>query len=149
LQSFLQSKLLIGSKFTDVRGTLTFFNDFDMGKVKRFYRIDHPETTTVRAWQGHRFEQKWFFVIKGSFLVALVKPDDWGLPSGNEAAQTYKLQYNQQQILHVPGGYVNGFKALEPDSAIIVFSDFTTTESENDNFRFDKNYWFDWDLGNI
>lgn len=141
--------ILEGGKFVDTRGTLTFFNDFDMSKVKRFYRIDHPQISVVRAWQGHKFEKKWFFVVKGSFLVAIVKPDNWEQPSRNERVQTFILKENQQQILHVPGGYANGFKALEPDSAIIIFSDFTVTESANDSFRFDNDYWFDWDRKDI
>jgi dTDP-4-dehydrorhamnose 3,5-epimerase len=33
---------------------------------------------------------------------------------------------------------------LEPNSRIIVFSDFSLEESVNDNFRFDSQLWFDW-----
>lgn len=137
-------ELITGGSFTDARGKLQFFNDFDMSPVKRFYRIDHPDETVVRAWQGHQFEQKWFYVIKGSFLVAIVQPEKWDQPSGKEVVQTFTLAASKQQILHIPGGYVNGFKALEPDAAVIIFSNFNTQESEKDNYRFEKNSWFDW-----
>ncbi len=56
-----------GGRHIDERGTLTFFNNFDMSPVKRFYVIDHPDTTIVRAWQGHKVEQKWFYVVCRQF----------------------------------------------------------------------------------
>ena len=59
--------IIQGGQHVDARGKLTFFNDFDMGAVKRFYVIEHPDTETVRAWQAHKTEQKWFHVIAGSF----------------------------------------------------------------------------------
>ena len=137
--------IIQGGSYKDERGSLIYFNELDMKPIKRFYRINHPDTSIIRAWQGHRYEQKWFYVLKGSFLIALVVPDDWETPSDKAPVKLFTLSGAEPQILHVPGGLVNGFKAMEDDSALMVFSDFTIAESENDHFRFDKNKWFDWD----
>ena len=39
---------------------------------------------------------------------------------------------------------MTGFKALEANSKMMVFSSFTVEESSNDNYRFDKDKWYDW-----
>ncbi len=113
--------LVQGGSHTDERGKLTFFNDVDLTAVKRFYIIEHPNTETVRAWQAHKTEQKWFHVIAGSFKMVIVQPDDWDNPSPNLATQEFILNVADNQVLHVPGNFATGFKALEPNSKMIVF----------------------------
>jgi dTDP-4-dehydrorhamnose 3,5-epimerase-like enzyme len=137
--------LIKGGRHTDDRGTLSFFNDFDMAPVKRFYVIEHPDTTIVRAWQGHKIEQKWFYVITGSFKINVVKPDNWERPSENIIVKEFILGSDTNQVLHIPGGYANGFKALEAHSKLIVFSDLSTADAGKDDFRFDKSLWYDWE----
>jgi dTDP-4-dehydrorhamnose 3,5-epimerase-like enzyme len=137
--------LIKGGRHTDDRGTLSFFNDFDMAPVKRFYVIEHPDTTIVRAWQGHKIEQKWFYVITGSFKINVVKPANWERPSENIIVKEFILGSDTNQVLHIPGGYANGFKALEAHSKLIVFSDLSTADAGKDDFRFDKSLWYDWE----
>lgn len=136
--------IIQGGKHEDARGKLIFFNDFDMNQVRRFYVIEHPDTSIARAWQAHKKEQKWFYVIGGSFKIVMVQPDDWLQPSSNLEAQEFILESEKSEVLHVPGGFANGFKALEPGSKMIVFSNFTVEESSHDDFRFDSNNWYDW-----
>lgn len=136
--------IIEGGKFEDGRGKLIFFNDFDMSGVKRFYVIEHPDEQVVRAWQGHQKEEKWFYVVDGGFKIVLVQPDDWQKPSAELKTEEFVLDATQQQILYVPGGYANGFKALQPKSRIVVFSSFTVEESAKDNFRFNKDQWYKW-----
>lgn len=136
--------LIQGGKHEDARGKLTFFNDFDMKQVRRFYVIEHPNTTIVRAWQAHKAEQKWFYVIAGSFKIALVQPDDWIHPSPVLEAQEFTLESEKNVILHIPGGFANGFRALEPHSRLMVFSDVGIDKAGSDDFRFDKNLWYRW-----
>ncbi|MEO5832339.1 MAG: hypothetical protein ABIR83_03080, partial [Nakamurella sp.] len=62
-------EIIQGGEHEDARGRLTFFNDFDMKAVRRFYVIEHPDTAIVRAWQAHKKEQKWFYVTAGSFKI--------------------------------------------------------------------------------
>src|SRR5665213_1133983 len=139
------AQIIQGGSFEDSRGKLIFCNDFDLSEVKRFYLIEHPNIDTVRAWQGHQREQKWFFVVEGAFKIVLVQPDHWENPSKKLVTEEFILKSSEPKVLHVPGNYANGFKALEPKSKIMVFSSFTVQESSNDNFRFDKDLWYDWE----
>ena len=136
--------LFSGRQHTDVRGKISFINDCDLTMAKRFYVIEPADTKVVRAWQAHQREEKWFYVMEGSFKIVLVRPDNWQLPSLDLPVEEYNLSAAKMQILHVPGGYANGFKALEPKSKIMVFSSFTVEESLKDDFRFDKDLWFKW-----
>jgi len=136
-------EIIEGGKYSDNRGNLFYFNDFRLDLIKRFYIIEHPNTTVIRAWQGHQREQKWFYVLSGSFNIIIVKPDNWELPADNLDCKAMNLESNNK-ILHVPGGYVTGFKANIPFSKIMIFSDLSIEESLKDDFRFDKNKWYKW-----
>ena len=140
----MSATLFSGDQHVDRRGKISFINDCDLSKAKRFYVIEPAGTEIVRAWQAHQHEEKWFYVVEGSFKIVLVKPDDWQHPSLDLPVEEYKLPADKIQILHVPGGYANGFKALESKSKIMVFSSFTVEESLKDDFRFDKGLWFKW-----
>jgi dTDP-4-dehydrorhamnose 3,5-epimerase-like enzyme len=129
---------------TDDRGTLIFFKDFDVRPVKRIYILEHPDVRTVRAWQGHKHEQKWFYVVSGSFNLVLIQPDSWDSPSPNLQYKEFLLSAPDYQVLHVPGGYATGFKAIEQNSKMLVFSSFTVEESLDDDYRFDRDKWYSW-----
>lgn len=136
--------IIEGGFFSDDRGRLSFVNDFNFADVKRFYMIDHPETDTVRAWQGHVVEKKYFYVVKGSFCIAWVKIDNWDNPSSELRAEYEILNENQSRILCVPCGYANGLKAIERASKLIVFSSLSLEESLKEKTRYDSSLWFDW-----
>lgn len=137
-------KLLKGGTYTDARGTLSFVNEFDLSPVRRMYSIVHSDKNVVRAWQGHQQESKWFKCIKGSFVVAWKKIDDFSNPSPLPLSEYAILDSKQSEILFIPPGYANGLKALEPNSEIMVFSDYNLGESLDDKIRFDKDLWLDW-----
>lgn len=141
-----QSKisLIQGGSHTDARGKLTFFNDFDMKEVRRFYVIEHPDTAIVRAWQAHKKEQKWFYVTAGSFKIVIIKPEEWLEKSEKPVPEEFILESKNTTLLLVPGGYANGFQALEPYSKLMVFSDYAMAEAGTDDYRFDKNLWYNW-----
>jgi len=136
--------LFSGRQHTDARGKISFINDCNLTRVKRFYIIEPADTEVVRAWQAHQHEEKWFYVMEGSFKILLVKPNDWKNPSPHLPFEEYILPASQTQILYAPGGYANGFQALESKSKIMVFSSFTAEESMKDDFRFDKSLWYKW-----
>lgn len=136
--------IIQGGSHTDRRGSISYVNDFKFEGVKRFYIITHKDTSVVRAWQGHRFESKYFYCLKGAFLVNLVKIDNWNNPSHDIHVQTYKLKEGDSQLLCIPPGFVNGFRALSKMAQLLVYSDKTVEESMEDDFRFDKDYWFNW-----
>ncbi len=132
-----------GEKHSDERGSLYSFNEVDLRIIRRFYIIQQ-NADTVRAWQGHKIEQKWFHVLSGSFKVILVQPDNWETPSMNLSREEILLTSKCSQILHITGGYATGFKALEDNSKLMVFSNFTLEESIADSYRFDRTIWYKW-----
>ena len=137
--------LIKGGNHTDNRGTIHFVNDFLLDDVKRFYLIHHPDTEVIRAWQGNKIEQKWFYVVEGAFKVITVQPGDWQNPSNNKLSlEEFDLGARNNEILHVPAGYANGFKALVPGSKVIVYSNIYIHQAADDDFRFPKEYWYDW-----
>jgi len=135
---------ITGGRHVDERGMLFFFNDFDMKPVRRFYIIEHTETNTVRAWQAHQKEQKWLYILRGSFKIVVVKPDHWEKPSQKLPVNEFILKADGNQLLHIPGGFANGLKAMEANSKLMVFSDFSMADAGKDDFRFDKDLWYDW-----
>ena len=130
-----------GESFTDERRGLEFYNDFDMSPIKRQYF----DTNIIRAWQGHTIERPWFIYVKGSFTVKLIEIDNWEKPSKELKVLKYKLTSEKPEILYIPSVYVNGFKALQKDSKLMIMSNYGFNEVENDEFRFDKNKWVKWD----
>lgn len=133
--------IIEGNSYTDHRGTLSFVNDFNLIGVKRFYTITHPDINIVRAWQGHKIETKHFFVTKGSFLFGWLKPDNWETPSVDLTITRQVLTAKDPMVLTIGAGNANGFKALESDSTVLVFSDLTLEESSADSYRFEKDIW--------
>lgn len=119
--------LIKGNSHTDHRGTVRFVNDFDMSRVVRMYCIE-PKMGVVRAWQGHKRETKWFYVAKGSFLVKTIE-------MSSNRRNEYLLIYSESNVLEIPGGFYNGFEALEEGSVLMVFSDFDLEASKEDDFR--------------
>jgi len=142
-------QIITGGLHSDERGKISFVNEFKLDEIKRFYSIQPSNTNVVRAWQGHAKERKWFFVIAGSFKVVAAKIDDWENPPLKPVIYEFDLNEQRPEVLYVPGGYVNGFKAVKPNSKVIVFSDQTVEQSVNDDYRFDQNDWFDWGYKNI
>ncbi len=133
----MPAELIRGSRFMDARGNLDFFNLFDMSEIVRMYRIMPGDITTIRAWQGHRNERKWFYCLSGSFVVNLIPLSEFTDKSSGIAPEIYTLHSNFQEILAIPGGYANGFKPLEIGSELLVFSDKGLEDSQADDFRFD------------
>ncbi|MBA3680758.1 MAG: hypothetical protein H0W73_06280 [Bacteroidetes bacterium] len=133
--------LINGNTHSDERGKLCFVNDLDLQNIRRFYTITHPDINIIRAWQGHKIENKHFFVTKGSFLFNWVKIDDWDHPSTALDVNRQVLTSDKPAVLTIVAGCANGFKALEPDSTVIVFSDLTLDESAKDMYRFERETW--------
>lgn len=119
--------IIEGNMHKDKRGTIRFINDFDLSNVKRMYAIE-PKKEYIRAWQGHYKETKWFFAAKGRFIVKTIDMQ-------TEQICSYELNTKQTEALVIPGGNYNGFKALEDNSILIVYSDFSLEDSKMDDHR--------------
>lgn len=137
-------KLIDAEISIDDRGELMFCNNFDMSKIKRFYHISNFSTPFVRAWHGHKIEDKYILITKGSALAAAVEIDDWNKPSKSLEIKTFILNDKRPKLLFIPGGFAHGYKTLLPDTRIIVFSTVTLSESIKDDYRYEAYYWNPW-----
>ena len=138
-------KVIDGEIFDDYRGRISSLNDFHFEDIRRMYVITHPDTHTVRAWHGHRFERKWFWCLQGSFTLAFVKVDDWENPSPDLEPEIFSVNADKSTLICIPPGYANGLKACEAGSRIAVFSDKILEDALLDSWRYDKSMWMDWD----
>ena len=139
-------KLIEADIATDNRGELMFCNKFDMSKIKRFYQITNFKTPFVRAWHGHKCENKYILVLKGVAMLAIVKVDNWKKPNVKSKIQTFILDDKKPKLLFIPGGHVHGFKTLKSDTRLLVFSTSTLHQSKKDDYRFQANYWNPWKI---
>lgn len=130
-----------GGIATDHRGHIRFVNDFDMTQVKRFYIIENADTELIRGWRAHRTEQRWFYVLQGSFAMQTVAIDDWQQPSRTLPITKEILRAQDQRIIHMPTGYGTTFQALEPGSQLLVFADFPIEHAKEDDHTYPIDYF--------
>jgi dTDP-4-dehydrorhamnose 3,5-epimerase len=132
---------------SDERGTVSFTNDLNLQKAIRTYKVENSQLKTVRAWHGHKVEEKWVNVEQGEFLVCVVKVDDFTSPSKDSEIQTFKMS-PKDGFLYIPPNFANGAMNLTEDNAIRYYSSSTLEESLNDDFRFESDYWDPWSQHN-
>ena len=133
--------LINGDIAIDDRGKISFVNTFDFENVKRFYQIRNFSKKTIRAFHGHLQESKYIYVVSGAIIAAAVYLDDVKNPSKDNKAYRYILSDNKPSILFIPPRYANGFRILEENTNIIIFSTSTLEESKQDDYRFPVDYW--------
>ena len=137
-------QIIPGGISTDYRGAISHVNDLDMSEISRFYIIRQDDPSIIRSWHAHQTEKKWFYVVKGAFVTAFVKIDNWENPSPNLVPEVFYLSAKDSKILYIPEGYANGLKALEPNSELLVFSNKVLSVALLDSWRYDKNLWVNW-----
>jgi len=133
--------LIEGANFSDERGGLNFFNAFDMSEIVRMYEIAPIDTKSIRGWQAHKNEKKWFYCHAGAFIVNLIEVDNFESPSKTLSPSQFILSAEKPRILEISGGYATGFIAKENHSKLLVFSNFSLEKSKNDDFRFPVETW--------
>jgi len=136
----MKPNLISGNQFKDQRGTLFFNNDFDLTNIKRIYVIENKNEDIVRAWQGHKIEQRWFSVIEGKFRIQLIEVDNWDKPSENLPKIEFILKSENLDVLHVPPGFISCIQSLDKKSKLIAFTDYKLGEI-NDEFKYPTNYF--------
>lgn len=136
-----KARLIAGGCHTDERGKICFINDFDMTLIKRFYLIKPSNSTIFRDWRAHKIEQRWFYVIKGSFEIKLIKIDNWESPNPSLPQEIFIISADENLVLHVPKGFGSSIKACEENSNLMVFADSSINQAENDNYFFSSNYF--------
>ncbi|MCV9931265.1 WxcM-like domain-containing protein [Flavobacterium sp. LS1R47] len=137
----MNPKIIQGGNFSDHRGTISYVNDFSFANIERFYMISNSEENPIRAWQGHKLDAKNFYCVSGSFKIHFVKIDNWKKPSKDLVIETVIVSASESKIVHIPAGYANAIQSLEKDSKLISFSTLPLENVNEDDVRYDSNYW--------
>lgn len=132
--------IIEGNCYIDQRGKLFYNNDFDTSSIKRIYMIENINVDFIRAWQGHKIEQRWFSVLQGSFEIQLIAIDDWEKPTINLQRHKFILNTDKLSVLHIPRGYVSSIQALKEASKLLVMADYFLGEID-DEFRYSFDYF--------
>lgn len=125
----INNQLIEASKlqiFGDDRGyfcSISFEQD-----SKRAYFIQNHSKGTVRAFHGHKKENKTFYVLRGAFKLIIID-----MASGNW--KSFTLTEKGNNMLKIPSMVYNGFVSLTTDSEMLVVSNSTMDESRNDDIR--------------
>ena len=138
--------LLNVGKSEDHRGYVEFYNELKLDYYKRFYIVSNPIKGTVRAWHGHKNENKLIYCISGTFKVGAIKINNFNKPSKSAVPHEFILSSLVPKILFIPKGFANGLMNLEKKSKIMVFSDKSLLESQNDDYRFKFDFWDIWKI---
>ncbi|MGA2244423.1 MAG: sugar epimerase [Verrucomicrobiota bacterium] len=133
--------MIQGGRRADERGSASFVNGFDFKGVDRFYWIQASRPNFPRGWVGHQRDHKWFSVIRGEALVAVVQPDLWSSPRRDLPVRRFTLAAVNPQVLHVPPGFAAGTVQLTPGAILMVFSSGKIEDAQTDDFRFPADYW--------
>ena len=136
----MKPTLIKGNRHVDHRGTIRYNNDFNLSAVKRVYTIENVDTQFLRAWQGHKIEQRWFSAVSGTFIINLKEVDDWENPAKNLTDLEFTLNAETLDILHVPPGFITSIRSAEENSKLLVFADYLLNEVK-DEYRFPSDYF--------
>ncbi len=116
----------IAPTFGDDRGYFTAIN-FE-SEMKRAYLIRNHKAGTIRAFHGHKKEEKTLYCLKGAFKVICISMDskEW---------KPFTITEKGSNMLKIPSRVYNGFVSLTDDSELLVLSSSTFEESKGDDFR--------------
>jgi dTDP-4-dehydrorhamnose 3,5-epimerase-like enzyme len=134
-------QLIKGGIHTDSRGQISFVNDMKFDAIERFYIISNSAENPLRAWQGHKMDNKYFYCIQGVIRVHYVKIDNWESPSKDLKAESVTLSASESNVLHIPEGYANAIESLEVGSKLISFSTLPLDRTVEDDVRFPSDMW--------
>lgn len=136
----MEPTIIAGGCNADARGTVFFNNSFDASEINRVYVIENISPIFIRAWQGHRIEQRWFSAIQGSFKIQLIEIDNWDNPSKDLHQFSFVLNATKMDVLHIPAGYVSSIQAQEKGAKLLVMANYRMGEIK-DEYRFDVDYF--------
>ena len=138
-----------GQVVSDDRGKVSFLNQiFSLIDVKRIYLVENFSPSVIRAFHGHMLEEKYALVVSGSAIFVTAALEDYShfVESRREVVRYPRLNKESYirsfltseklELIHIPPGWANGFRALQPNTKILFFSNTTLEEAKNDDFRF-------------
>lgn len=132
--------IIEGGKHSDDRGSVLYNNSFDASQIKRLYCIENSNAEFIRGWTGHKIEQRWFSAIQGSFIIRLIKIDNWETPSPESEIMEFKITSEKFNVLHIPKGYVSAIQSQQNGSKLLVMADYSLGEIDDD-YRFPIDYF--------
>lgn len=133
-------QIIQGNIHSDDRGVLYYNNSFDALVIKRIYFIENTDTDFIRAWQGHKIEQRWFSAANGSFEIKLIAVDNWETPSLNLEQLVFTISSQKLDVLHIPAGYISSIRSLTGDAKLLIMADYLLGEIK-DEYRYDSGYF--------
>lgn len=77
------------------------------------YYLVHADTDTIRGWQGHKVEQKWFVCLRGQFSIHCVHMEE------QVVTPAFTLSSVVPCTLHVPGGFATAIRASVAHSLLL------------------------------
>ena len=119
-------KIETAPTFGDDRGYFTAIN-FESG-MKRAYLIRNHKAGIIRAFHGHKKEEKTLYCIKGAFKVICISMN-------NREWKSFTITEKGNNMLKIPSKVYNGFVSLTDNSELLVLSSSTFEESKGDDFR--------------
>tara|TARA_X000000368_G_scaffold398258_1_gene368139 strand:+ start:1180 stop:1626 length:447 start_codon:yes stop_codon:yes gene_type:complete len=128
---------------SDHRGIVSFTNELVLTQVVRTYKVINSQIKTVRAWHGHKIEEKWVSVEEGEFLVCAVKIDNFEEPKKDKEIIKFTLTPDKG-ILYIPKNYANGAMNFTSNNAVRYYSSLPLEQSIKDDYRFDSKFWDPW-----
>ena len=133
-------QIITGNFHSDDRGILYYNNNYNASAIKRLYIIENRNTDLIRAWQGHKIEQRWFNAAKGSFEIKLIEVDNWENPSKVLKQYVFTIGDDKLDVLHIPPGYISSIRSLTDDAKLLVMADYRLGEIK-DEYRYDPGYF--------
>lgn len=133
-------QIINGNFHSDDRGVLYYNNNYNASSIKRLYIIENKNTDLIRAWQGHKIEQRWFSAAKGSFEIKLIEVDNWVNPSKVLKQYVFTIGDDKFDVLHIPPGYISSIRSLTDDAKLLVMADYGLGEVK-DEYRYDPGYF--------
>jgi dTDP-4-dehydrorhamnose 3,5-epimerase len=140
--------------FCDDRGYVSFWNDFNLQEksIKRFYIVENHKSDYIRAWHGHKEEEKYIFCLQGACEIVSFYKEDWDIYNNQNpipvyfssslcdisyfsAYKKYFLSDKSVSYVHVDKNSIHGIKTLRPDTKLIIFSTMTIEESKADFYH--------------
>ena len=133
-------EMLKGGRAVDDRGELKFIDNFDFAQagIRRFYHTENHHRGIVRAWHGHKIEEKYIYVVKGTALFGVVNMEDTTI------IQKVVLSARDPKMMHIPAGNYNGFMSLEDDTVVIYYSTLGFDDAVKDDYREQWDKWNIW-----
>lgn len=99
------------------------------------YTIENVDVHSIRGWQGHKIEQRWFSTINGTFKIQILSIDYFEKGLIGLKPYCFVLKFDQMDILHVPAVFVSSIQGLEVGAKLLVLAGYKVGEVD-DEFRF-------------